>query len=91
MYEDWTHEDELARVPAPGEEGWVWTGRGKKERRRISYMAGLRNKVMGVMEVLEGRGKGDFDRVLWLGDVLFTVCLFQCSPFSCTCSKRMQS
>lgn len=77
VYEDRTHEDEVKRTPAPGEEGWVWTSRGMKELRRIPFMAGLRNRVMGVMRGLamrEGERKRVFDKVLWLNDVIFTVC-----------------
>jgi len=76
IFTDRTHEDEVKRTPAPGEEGWVWTSRGMKELRRIPFMAGLRNKVMGVMRGLamrEGEEKRVFDKVLWLNDVIFTV------------------
>jgi len=74
-----THEDEIERIPGPLEEGWIWTSRGKKELRRIPYLAGIRNQVMGKLKALaertEGRGKRSFDKILWLNDVIFTVCL----------------
>ena len=72
-----THEYEIERVPEPLEEGWVWTSRGREELRRIPYLAGIRNQVMGKLKQLaervEGKGKRSFDKVLWLNDVIFTV------------------
>ena len=72
-----THEDEIKRTPAPGEKGWIWTSRGRKELRRIPYLAGLRNQAMErlweVSERTDGRKQRRFDKVLWLNDVIFTV------------------
>ena len=75
-----THEDEIERIPGPHEEGWIWTSRGRKELRRIPYLAHIRNQVMGKLKHLaertDGQGKRVFDKILWLNDVIFTVCHF---------------
>lgn len=70
-----THEDEVRRMPANGEEGWVWTPREKFELRRIPYLAGLRNEVMSKLYDLAEKKSGRmvFDKVVWLNDVIFTV------------------
>lgn len=72
-----THKDEVERIPGPNEEGWIWTSRGRKELRRIPYLAKLRNGVMEKLKQLaertEGQGKRSFDKILWLNDVIFTV------------------
>ena len=76
MY-DRTHKDEIERVPGPDEEGWIWTSRGRKELRRIPYLAEIRNGVMEKLKQLaertDGRGERSFDKILWLNDVIFTV------------------
>ena len=66
-----THESEVNRVPELGEQGWIDTPRGKKEPRRIPYLAMLRNYAMHPLEDMADRMR--FDRVLWLNDVIFTV------------------
>jgi hypothetical protein len=72
-----SHKEEVDRIPDPEEEGWVWTSRGKKELRRIPYLAGIRNQVMDKLMHLARRtdpkGKRVFDKILWLNDVIFTV------------------
>lgn len=68
-----THKDEISRVPADHEPGWIWTRRGKKELRRIPYLAALRNRVMDSMLELERNSGRRFDKVVWLNDVVFTV------------------
>jgi len=57
---------------APGDEGWIMTSRGKKERRRIPYLANLRNRVMEKLDDEAAKGN-KYDLVLWLNDVVFTV------------------
>jgi hypothetical protein len=69
-----THKDAITRVPDDDEKGWIQTKRGKKELRRIPYLAGLRNRVMDTMLKAEGDSGERFDKVLWLNDVVFTVC-----------------
>ena len=66
-----THEAVVNRLPEPGEQGWIDTPRGKRELRRIPYLASLRNHAMLPLEKLAGQMR--FDRVLWLNDVIFTV------------------
>lgn len=69
---DNTHEDDMRQTPGPG---WVSTSRGRKELRRIPYLAGIRNRVMEKLNVLADRKdkKRTFDKILWLNDVIFTV------------------
>ncbi|GKZ30943.1 hypothetical protein AbraIFM66950_010717 [Aspergillus brasiliensis] len=64
-----THEDEISASPG---EGWIDTPRHKKELRRISYLARLRNWSLRPLEDLARRGI-TFDKVLFLNDVVFTV------------------
>jgi hypothetical protein len=56
-------------------------GMERKELRRISYLAGIRNQVMDkvryLAERMDGQGKRSFDKVLWLNDVIFTVSLLR--------------
>ncbi|KAG5988486.1 hypothetical protein E4U43_004732 [Claviceps pusilla] len=67
---DVTHQDELDN-PVKGE-GWIDTARHKKELRRIPYLAKLRNRT--IQDLLDLHEKGvDFDKVLFLNDVVFTV------------------
>lgn len=73
-----THKSEVSRLPSYKERGWIWTTRGRKELRRIPYLASLRNKVMQEMSVSSARGLEPFDKVLWLNDVVFTVSHSQC-------------
>ncbi|PHH88669.1 hypothetical protein CDD83_7237 [Cordyceps sp. RAO-2017] len=67
---DVTHRDELAR-PDRGE-GWVETGRRRRELRRIPYLARLRNRTIRDLVELHDRGVV-FDKVLFLNDVVFTT------------------
>lgn len=69
-----THEDEISASPG---EGWIDTPRHKKELRRISYLARLRNWSLRPLEDLSRRGI-TFDKVLFLNDVVFTVCFTGC-------------
>lgn len=65
------HQDEL-NSPTKGE-GWVDTPRNKRELRRIPYLARLRNKTLKDLVELYNKGI-TFDKVLFLNDVVFTVC-----------------
>lgn len=72
----WEQAAELQDFPEEGEDrsGWIFTGRGKSgwEVRRIPYLAKLRNQAM---EPLLGMSPGErFEKVLWINDVVFTVC-----------------
>lgn len=73
VLEDSTHKELIEQVPQPGEEGWVWTPRQRKELRRIPYLAKLRNRVMEEMLTLKEEDGISFNKVLWLNDVVFTV------------------
>lgn len=71
-----THVDEIAKSPA--DTGWIDTPRGKKELRRIPYLATLRNLSLKPMADLALNGIR-FDKVLFLNDVYFTVCILHTS------------
>lgn len=75
-----THEDDVYRTPPLNETGWLRTPSGRKELRRIPYLANLRNRVMLQMAKAMEAGGQDFTKVIWLNDVIFTVCP---SPFCC--------
>lgn len=67
---DVTHEDEISAQPGP--EGWIDTSRGRRELRRIPYLARLRNWSLSILEDLARQGVL-FDTILFLNDVVFTV------------------
>lgn len=69
ILENESHADVIARRPTGDEQGWVMTSSGRKELRRIPYLAGVRNRVLEPLETLNAT----FDRVLFLNDVIFTV------------------
>lgn len=66
-----SHADELAKPPAAT--GWIRTPRGETEMRRILYLAGLRNLSLKPLASLAESGER-YDRILFLNDVVFTVC-----------------
>lgn len=66
-----THADEIAASPSSSD--WIDTPRGQKELRRIPYLSRLRNLSMKPLAELALKGI-TFDRVLFLNDVVFTVC-----------------
>lgn len=65
-----THKDEISRRPAGS--GWIDTPRGRKELRRIPFLAHLRNRTLRDLAELAAKGEV-FDKVLFLNDVIFTV------------------
>ncbi|RDA85758.1 hypothetical protein CP532_4562, partial [Ophiocordyceps camponoti-leonardi (nom. inval.)] len=67
---DVTHHDEIAKE-AKGE-GWIDTPRNRRELRRITYLAKLRNKTIQDLVDLNENGTS-FDKVLFLNDVVFTT------------------
>jgi hypothetical protein len=72
ILDDTTHADEIGKTPS--ESGWIQTSRSAtKELRRVPYLAKLRNLVLEPLEELAGKGER-FDRVLFVNDVVFTVC-----------------
>lgn len=81
ILDDTTHEDEISKPP--GDEGWIQTSRGKKELRRVPYLARLRNVALEPLQELADAGER-FDKVLFINDVVFTVCTaadLQSMPF----------
>jgi hypothetical protein len=78
LLDETTHADEIAKTPKPGEEreGWIQRGNGEMLLRRVPYLARLRNLVLEPLEEMakeEGGGER-FERVVWVGDVVFGVC-----------------
>lgn len=71
VLEQMTHTDEIGKEP--GSVGWIDTPRGKRELRRIPYLAKLRNESLKPLEKLADAGE-KFDKILFLNDVVFTVC-----------------
>ena len=65
-----THKDELE---APIGDGWVETKRGRKELRRVPYLANLRNKAMDPLAKMPQADRRLYGKVLWINDVVFTV------------------
>ena len=78
VLDDTAHTDEIAK--APGEEGWIDTPRGRRELRRIPYLAKLRNLSLKPMVNMAFNGVR-YDKVLFLNDVAFTV--GTCITLSC--------
>lgn len=68
----WTHADEIALAHPETEEGWIRTPRERVERRRIPYLAELRNRSLQPLRDMAQRGI-HFDYVLFLNDVVFHV------------------
>lgn len=73
-----THEDETKKEPAA--EGWIMTPRNKMELRRIPYLSRMRNLSLKPLYELVASGKR-FDKVLFLNDVVFDVCLYRLVMF----------
>ncbi|EED19751.1 polysaccharide export protein (CAP59), putative [Talaromyces stipitatus ATCC 10500] len=71
---DVTHQDEISATPtaAHEQEGWIDTPRGRRELRRIPYLARLRNWGLLILEDLARQGIV-FDTILFLNDVVFTT------------------
>lgn len=72
-----THEDLVTRKPAEGEEGWITLPGGGKALRRIPYLSRLRNLSLQPLLDLAENGT-TFNHVLFLGDVVFSVCCLHC-------------
>lgn len=68
---DISYEDEIGR-PHLGSVGWVPTPTGRKEKRRIPYLATLRNIHLKRLQYLHDQGV-PYDRVLFLNDIVFKV------------------
>lgn len=83
----WDQAAELLAFPEEGEDrsGWIFTGRGKNgwEVRRIPYLAKLRNQAMEPLLAMNPGLK--FEKVLWINDVVFTVCAIDFTPHLLIC------
>ena len=77
ILDETTHEQQLQRGPEP--EGWIEKKDGKKELRRIPYLARLRNLALQPLLDLD-KEDTRFDKILFLNDVAFTVWSFTCPP-----------
>ncbi|KAL5615654.1 hypothetical protein BROUX41_005691 [Berkeleyomyces rouxiae] len=65
-----THKDEIESAPIG--DGWIDTPRGRRELRRIPFLARLRNRTLRDLETLHKAGI-TFDKVLFLNDVVFSA------------------
>ncbi|PSN71007.1 hypothetical protein BS50DRAFT_546043 [Corynespora cassiicola Philippines] len=65
-----THEDAISEPDQS--DGWVDTARGRKERRRIPYLAHLRNLSLQPMFDMAASGEM-FDRILFLNAIVFSA------------------
>ncbi|KAJ5113810.1 hypothetical protein N7456_002344 [Penicillium angulare] len=65
-----THHDEISASTVG--DGWIDTPQGRKELRRIPYLASLRNLSLQPLYALLANGI-TFDRILFLNDVVFTT------------------
>jgi hypothetical protein len=82
VLDETTHADDIGKTPAEPveDDGWIRTSRGKEELRRVPYLAKLRNLVLEPLEEM-AREEGEvFERVVWLNDVVFTVCTTDSLP-----------
>lgn len=70
---DMTHEQEMKAQDR--DVGWVDTPKGGRALRRIPFLSKMRNKTIKDLVDLDKQGT-HFDKVLFLNDVVFTVCLF---------------
>ncbi|KAI5304730.1 Glycosyl phosphatidyl inositol anchor synthesis [Ascosphaera pollenicola] len=75
VLDETTHMD-IVNQPEPpsisNPEGWVRTPRGKREVRRIPYLASVRNKSLDPLQKMNKAGR-KFDRILFLNDIIFTT------------------
>lgn len=69
---DVSHKDEISQQPT--EHGWIKIPSGDVALRRIPFLAKLRNHVLDTLQVLTSKGDR-FDTILFLNDVIFTVCI----------------
>lgn len=78
VLDETTHSDEISKQPAST--GWIVTPRGKTELRRIPYLSRMRNLSLQSLEGLAKDGLR-FDKILFLNDVVFTVCPWRTLPY----------
>jgi len=74
LMEENSHWEQLNDRPTEARSGWIYSKkRAQYELRRIPVLAKLRNRVLEPLQALQAEGKGNFARVLFLNDVVFTV------------------
>lgn len=77
----WEQLEEIETRPprdSAREPGWIWNrAENQFELRRIPYLSRVRNQAMEPLQQLEAEGK-HFDKVLWVNDVVFDVCIITC-------------
>ena len=82
-----THADVMASPPVPGQ-GWVKLPDGEMRLRRIPYLSRIRN--LSLQPLLDMAENGTtFDYVLFLGDVVFTVCALPMQILSGHLTRRV--
>lgn len=64
-----THADEMKSTDP---HGWVTDSNGKRHRRRIPYLAGLRNMVLEPLREQKTKGVV-YDKVLFIEDIIFSA------------------
>ncbi|KAI5300196.1 hypothetical protein KEM55_008890 [Ascosphaera atra] len=75
VLDETTHLDIINQPEPPADakaEGWVQTPRGKREVRRIPYLAQVRNKSLDPLARMTAEGR-KFDRIIFLNDVIFST------------------
>lgn len=79
LFDSSTHQDELARGPRQQHKslvhrrpGWIRTPSGKMGMRRIPYLSKWRNKAL---EPLYSPRQSRYDKIIFLNDVVFNVCI----------------
>lgn len=68
---DISHKDEIEQQPS--NHGWVQIPSGEMALRRIPFLATLRNRVLDPLAQIYAQGH-HFDTILFLNDVVFSVC-----------------
>jgi hypothetical protein len=69
-----SHQDEISQQPGSSA-GWIDTPRGRRELRRIPFLSRQRNASLQPLVDLDRERGEQFDRILFLNDVVFTVSL----------------
>ena len=84
---DASHADEIAQQPT--EHGWIKASDGKAYKRRIPFLATIRNHVFEPLERLTAEGQ-HFDTILFLNDVVFTPADLTCRSIRMLPDTRRQ-
>ena len=71
VLEEQTHAQAIAQPPAAS--GWIDTPRGRRELRRIPFLADIRNKALEPLFENEAPATDTYDKIMFLNDVVFTT------------------